>query len=49
MFLKELVDLNRVCFHQRFDDWEEAVGVKYTAICFMKVEELLALDEKYGG
>lgn len=93
MFLKELVDLNRVCFHQRFDDWEEAVaascaplladgsieqeyvdsviecvhmygpyivfapniamphsqegavGVKHTAICFMKVEEPVHFDE----
>ena len=25
MFLKELVELNRVAFHESFNDWEEAV------------------------
>ena len=26
MLLKELVNQNRVCFHQKFDTWEEAVA-----------------------
>ena len=43
MFLRELVEKNRVCFHQSFSSWEEAVA----ASC-QPLDSVIACVKKYG-
>lgn len=54
MFLKELVDKNRVCFHQSFSNWEEAVAASCQpllddgSIGPEYVDSVIACVKKYG-
>lgn len=54
MFLKELAEKNRVCFHQKFSTWEEAVAASCQplledgSIEKEYVESVIACVKKYG-
>ena len=54
MFLKELVDKNRVCFHKGFETWEEAVAASCKpllddgSIEQIYVDEVINCVKKYG-
>lgn len=54
MFLKELVDKNRVCFHKGFETWEEAVAASCQpllddgSIEQIYVDEVINCVKKYG-
>ncbi len=54
MFLKELVKKNRVCFHDRFDTWEEAVAASCQpllndgSIEQAYVDSVITCVKKYG-
>ena len=54
MFLKELVEKNRVCFHKSFDTWEEAVAASCQpllddgSIEQIYVDEVIKCVHKYG-
>lgn len=54
MLLKELADQNRVCFHQKFDTWEEAVAASCQPLLAdgsieqAYVDSVIACVKKYG-
>lgn len=54
MFIKELIDKNRVCFHKRFDTWEEAVAASCQPLIDDKtiekeyVQAVIDCVNKYG-
>lgn len=54
MFLKELVDKNRVCFHKGFATWEEAVAASCKpllddgSIEQIYIDEVINCVKKYG-
>ena len=54
MFLRELVEKNRVCFHQSFSSWEEAVAASCQpllddgSIGPEYVDSVIACVKKYG-
>ena len=54
MFLKELAEKNRVCFHKKFSTWEEAVAASCQplledgSIEKEYVESVIACVKKYG-
>lgn len=54
MFMKELVDLKRVSFHQGFSTWEEAVKASFETLLMDKsidetyIDSVIACVKKYG-
>lgn len=54
MFLKELVEKRRVCFHEKFDTWEDAIKASCQPLlqegCIESayVESIISCVKKYG-
>ncbi len=54
MFLKELVELNRMCFHEKIENWKDAIQascqplVEEGAIEQTYIDAMIASIEKYG-
>lgn len=48
MFLKELVEKKRVCFHDKFDNWEEAIQASCEPLLREAVIEQAYVDSVIG-
>lgn len=54
MFIKELVEKNRICFHEKFDTWEEAIAASCQPLIDDKsiektyVDAVISCIKKYG-
>lgn len=54
MLIKELVDKNRICFHEKFNSWEEAIAascqplIKDNSIESVYVDAIIECVKKYG-
>ena len=48
MFLKELVEKKRVCFHKRFDNWEDAIQASCEPLLAEHVIEQTYVDSVIG-